>query len=465
MAVPFPIAAFVALFVLCAFPPSTFAVVRTWDNGNGNGNWSTAANWSGDAVPDGDDIAYFGTTSAANSSIDASFVGRVSALMVAPGYTGTITLGRAFSVGTGGIILSGGTLDVSASNYQLAVSGSFINLGGTFVERTGILLLAGRERYHTLTEPQAFSTLVISDDSLVGYWKFDDANGGTAKDSSGRANNGTLTTMENGADWVTTGLPSQLRAFNQSTLDFDGSNDYVSFGSMGATAFPGTLSFWIKPDSVAGGDMRILGNTGGNCGGIIRASGTDLQTINIGCSAWSTIATGLSTSDWQHIVITFDGTNMKGFRNGVAGSSYNIGGSPNFWINQAWTTGAPYSGFGSYYDGKMDDIRVYKRVLSYSEIQNLYNGYPHTGSGIYSLGSKLNVSGSLLNYTGELRTGNAYPLTLSGNLLNLGQFTSTGTVYLRGGTNQTMSGNTVFKNLDVQSNGRNRTLFSDSTTK
>ena len=116
-----------------------------------------------------------------------------------------------------------------------------------------------------------------------------------------------------------------------------------------------------------------------------------------------------------------------------------------------------------YFTGHVDDARIYTRALSHSEVMALYNGNQSTGSGVYLLGAPLSVSGSLSIHAGELDvSASNYPITLSGNWLNVGDFTKrSGTVYLRGGKDQTMSGNTVFNNLDITANGRTRSVYFD----
>ena len=52
------------IFVFLLFPLSTDAVARTWGGGAGpmDGNWNTAVNWTGDAVPgSSDDVTFDGT--------------------------------------------------------------------------------------------------------------------------------------------------------------------------------------------------------------------------------------------------------------------------------------------------------------------------------------------------------------------------------------------------------------------
>jgi hypothetical protein len=359
-----------------------------------------------------------------------------------------------------------GTLAMGTNG--LTVSGSLVANAGTLTTSTGVIIRSFSDGIgETLSlGSNVIKDLTISDDSLVGYWKFDDGNGGTAKDSSLRGNNGTLTSMETGRDWVTGHTGSHV-FFNPNALDFDGNDDYVSVGNMGSVSAY-SVSLWAKRNTISGSFDVVFGGTSSYKDSFWAYEAGHIGFGDAGVASWAQWnSVWTDKNSWHHIVIVaptmgnsqsvilyFDGQS-QGTRtvNNVTGTF------------DALKIGEFASILGSEFFGQIDDFRVYNRALSASEIQKLYNGYPHTGSGVYSLGSKLNVSGSLLNYTGELRTGNAYPITASGNWLNMGQFTSTGTVYLRGGTNQTMSGNTVFGNLNATSNGRNRTIFMDHSSR
>ncbi|MBU0766411.1 LamG domain-containing protein, partial [Patescibacteria group bacterium] len=100
----------------------------------------------------------------------------------------------------------------------------------------------------------------------------------------------------------------------------------------------------------------------------------------------------------------------------------------------------------TFFKGPIDDVRIYNRALSASEVSSLASGNPSTGSGYYTLGSSLDLTGNLNNYTGNLVSSGG--ITIQGNWNNQGDFTHDGggTVNLNG-TNQLMSGSTVFWNL------------------
>ena len=78
-------------------------------------------------------------------------------------------------------------------------------------------------------------------------------------------------------------------------------------------------------------------------------------------------STGLPVNTWTHLAATWDGTTVRIYVNGVQVASKAIGqtilttnGSLRFGGNSVW---------GEYFNGKIDEVRVYKRALSQSEIQ------------------------------------------------------------------------------------------------
>ncbi|MCK4342415.1 MAG: LamG domain-containing protein [Phycisphaerae bacterium] len=103
----------------------------------------------------------------------------------------------------------------------------------------------------TLVAP---STAVADrDDSLVGYWTYDEGGGGTVHDYSGYGNNGTLS----GANWVSGVLGT--------ALSFDGVDDYVEVADSASldltSAF--TIEAWVKPHFVTASseDVKIWTGT------------------------------------------------------------------------------------------------------------------------------------------------------------------------------------------------------------
>ena len=86
---------------------------------------------------------------------------------------------------------------------------------------------------------------------LVAAYSFDEGTGTTANDSSGQANTATL---NNGVAWVA--------GQHGKAASFDGVNDYITIPNSASTNISGsalTLSMWINPQPLAGGDSVVIG--------------------------------------------------------------------------------------------------------------------------------------------------------------------------------------------------------------
>ena len=222
------------------------------------------------------------------------------------------------------------------------------------------------------------------DTGLVGNWTFDTAwtTNSTAYDRSGNNNTGTLT---NGPT-ATTG---QLGG----ALSFDGADDFISIGNS-STLQPliggWSVSFWLKRTGIGGGDYpQIIGSrpwvVGLDKGWAISVGGT-AETGKIsshfadGGTGWdvtdnkSTSVSVLNT--WEHwvVVINRAGSNISYYKNNVL----DVLRAPPFPAGSINQTDSIYIGReigGSNsrkVNGLIDDVRIYNRALSASEIAELY---------------------------------------------------------------------------------------------
>ncbi len=210
---------------------------------------------------------------------------------------------------------------------------------------------------------------------LVGHWQFDEGSGATANDSSGYGNAGTLT---NGPVWTTGKIGG--------ALDFDGVDDYVNIGSVTSlnNVRPISISAWIYPRSHGEGDAgRIISKHDATGRWSFHFNTTGRLRFHkdfSGASELNRIAAGgtIAVNDWQHVVVTWDGSsnaaNVHIYRNGgETGYSTTISGinppdddSASILRIGAW--GAPGN---NVFDGLIDDVRIYNRVLNPAEILQL----------------------------------------------------------------------------------------------
>jgi hypothetical protein len=225
----------------------------------------------------------------------------------------------------------------------------------------------------------------------IAHWTFDEGSGQTAADSSGNSRDGTLGSTT-GAD---ANDPTWACVTGGNALDFDGTNDYVedADGELyinGVTAL--TLALWVKSD-VTGTDKGVFISedpssgsdnilalrydaAGGNGGGtnVIKAS------VNVsGTSGNYESAQNVQTTSWQHLTLTWSSGNQLAL--------YIDGNLDTPTFNSSARTGTLSNatklliGKGTKdasagWDGQIDDVRLYDRVLSQAEITALAASAP-----------------------------------------------------------------------------------------
>jgi hypothetical protein len=225
-----------------------------------------------------------------------------------------------------------------------------------------------------------------TDQPVKGAWTLD----GNALDTSGNSNNGTLY----GGMEYTTGK------FGQACL-LDGINDYIHSSSTPSIdgGIQATYEAWIYPLSeppdgsysailVAGDDTQpswysaqgrllyynIAGATGSkfyfDCGTDNANTYRSRYTIN-----------SYAPNQWYHIVVVFNSGIINFYINGVSddGTAAGSGTSINTNANNTFSIGANVrtgqTSMTGFFNGKIDEVRMYNRVLTQSEITDLYSNY------------------------------------------------------------------------------------------
>lgn len=215
----------------------------------------------------------------------------------------------------------------------------------------------------------------------VGYWKFDEGSGGTANDSSGNFNSGILTGGP-------TGPPTWSSGRVNSALSFDGVDDYVQVGNRSSlivsTAL--TMSAWIMPTvNDAAGSHVILNKEGEYELGINNGeiSWTIANNSPGWAGNWRTSHYAAPANVWTHVAVTYDstmaGNNVKVYVNGLLQTSAAETGviGDGYTPENDFRIGSRQCGIcNEYFSGGIDEVRVYNRALSASEIQSLQSVPP-----------------------------------------------------------------------------------------
>jgi hypothetical protein len=215
-----------------------------------------------------------------------------------------------------------------------------------------------------------------SSSGLVGYWKFEEATGNTVLDSSGNNNSGSLINSSR-----TVGLYGQA-------LQVTGSNS--SHASIPASASINsmtnqiTVSAWVRPNVQPVGFRAVVNRQIGDSlhpDQFFLGFGPRNQVMKykweIGTSdGEGNVYEGSPTTDrWVHMVGTYDGSMLRLYVDGVQ-----IGSSPltgNILVdNNPVTIGAAENygegtPLGDRFNGLIDEVRIYNRALSATEVKNL----------------------------------------------------------------------------------------------
>lgn len=227
--------------------------------------------------------------------------------------------------------------------------------------------------------------------STVAYWYFDEGSGNmsydkTVNDNDGKLYNGTVWNSEE-PTWKSS---SDCKYGN--CLSFDGYNDYIGINDSASLDITTeiTVETWIKADQWAPDDY--------DSPFVTKASGADWGVWNL-VHKVNDVPTGLTgfrfemvidgtryqvwsatqgqTNQWYHLAGTFNGTTMRLYVNGVEEDSSVYPGTINtndlsLQIGKQWW----YWGNYSYFDGIIDEVRIWNRTLSPEEINVSYYSTP-----------------------------------------------------------------------------------------
>lgn len=198
---------------------------------------------------------------------------------------------------------------------------------------------------------------------LVAWWKFDEASGTTAYDSAGNGNTGTLI---NNPAWDSGKSGSALR--------FSGVNNYVNTNlDVQPNAMPSTTwAAWVYPTRVNFHERQFILSDNG--GGYARSVFVAADQVRWGIftgedEAWRPAP--VDVNQWQHIAVVYTPTNVEFYKNGIR---YSWGHRPKGQASRFNLQIGRDPGFGGFYQGLIDDVRIYSRALSPDEVSAIYRG-------------------------------------------------------------------------------------------
>ncbi len=231
----------------------------------------------------------------------------------------------------------------------------------------------------------------------VGWWKMDECQGATIHDSSGNANDGTLTVGASGTQTSAGTCTTASTAWGNgasgkfnSSLNFDGTDDYVKYAgnNTGLSGnFSGTLSAWIYPTNINSSMQTVVGliansNTAGADAAILlNLNGAGSVGFHGGSCGQNTAAGVISNNNWYHLVVVKTpgpiSSTTKIYINGKETATTNQYGDCTPALNVSKIelgSGWWNSDNGTPFSGRIDDVRIYKYALTKEQIFNVMNG-------------------------------------------------------------------------------------------
>jgi mannosyl-glycoprotein endo-beta-N-acetylglucosaminidase len=222
-------------------------------------------------------------------------------------------------------------------------------------------------------------------DANVAWYPFDEGEGSTAADSSGNGNDGTIF----GAAWAAGMLGG--------ALDFDGIDDFVRVADYPKPESTITVSAWVRADSRPPW-ASIAKNWATQKGsfhlGLFSGDG-DLQvTVGEADDGTADVREGAQgpfpLGSWQHVAFVADGSRVRLYREGREVGEAPYDGTlkttrPGLGIGVKLNNAgdAPNANNPAYWDGLIDDVRIWDRALCQTELEALLSESP-TGAVIGS---------------------------------------------------------------------------------
>ena len=252
---------------------------------------------------------------------------------------------------------------ISINDPQIAASATTV-CSGTAVNLTASTTLSG-----TTVLPSNLQS------GLIGYWPFT----GNANDASGNGNNGTVT----GATLMADRFGNPNAAYN-----FSGSNQFITCPNINAIngLSSATFSVWVKINGNNSWTNCSLGCAqylisrdadysstciGINYGPINKIFGGRIGANGNGVGVGSTGTYTMPQPNWHNIVFSIGGGFLKFYVDGVFNSSTTFNGVIPSSSSNLFFGKLPVGGYEYYLNGNLDDIAIYNRALTHTEVQEL----------------------------------------------------------------------------------------------
>jgi PKD repeat protein len=254
---------------------------------------------------------------------------------------------------------------IEAQNQtQASTNYAFVSWSDGGAQQHGIVVPSAAQSYYATYT----AAPILLPQGLVAAWSFGEGAGTSTGDGSGNSNTATLI---NGPAWAAGQYGNGL--------GFDGVSNYLSVANSTSLDISGnglTLSLWINPQPLSGGDSVLLGkfwNT--TMTSPFYQYGLELDYGSIphfyvgtaGGPVSAAMGSPLPFGQWSHLAVVFNGTQAQFYVNGSLVSTQPLAASIQARGNLL-NIGADIRP-SQFHKGLLDEVRVYNRALTFSEIQ------------------------------------------------------------------------------------------------
>jgi hypothetical protein len=254
---------------------------------------------------------------------------------------------------------------------------------------------------------------------LIGYWPFDIVPGQNTTDPNFIGWNTCVDVSDNHNDGFVQGALYEAGA-KGTALRFDGIDDFVEIpttNTLDSTTNTISLSAWIYlQGNVIANEAEIVSKhvsygkswrfkMHGN--GNQRSNGNELafaDSNNVSYAYTCTNETNIDPNQWQHVIVMDEQGVVDTYLNGELINTCNNGYGIPPSLNASIFVGS-FKGTSKFFTGMIDELRIYDRILTESEIQYLSNGL----SADYTDNDFVNLSDISIISTEWLTDGLAVP--------------------------------------------------------
>jgi 1,4-alpha-glucan branching enzyme len=198
--------------------------------------------------------------------------------------------------------------------------------------------------------------------NLLAYWTFNEGAGTTASDSSGNINTG-----------IVSNSPSWTSGMFGSAIHFSGQAQVAVSNSASLNPVNGiTLSALVNPDNWSN-FPRILekGSSSNQYSLFVNPSG-QLAFALSGVANGTLVTTPPSVGNWHHVAGTYDGSLISLYVDGQIVTQQTASGQMPLTVDPLAIGFRPGGNLFNYFQGIIDDVRIYGSALTSNQIAQLY---------------------------------------------------------------------------------------------